>query len=120
MQRLKPSSVCRCEGEILSMQLGVRHHILYVGLWTLNAARAEDMGGGGLFMGGGGGHGRGYVGGELFKEGGGGAFSWRWPFKVMHILFHETFFQVFTQSLPGANLHPESSIISKCKCRCGR
>ena len=100
-------SVCRCKGEILPMQLGARHHILYVGFWALNAARAEDMGGGGLYMGGGGGHGRGNVGGRLFKEGGGGAFSWLWPFR-------------YPPGLPGANLHPESSIISKCKCRCGR
>ena len=50
------------------MKLGARHHILYVGFWALNAARAEDMGGGGLYMGGGGGHGRENVGGGFSRE----------------------------------------------------
>ena len=30
-------------GEILPLQLGARHHIYYVGLWALNAARASKM-----------------------------------------------------------------------------
>ena len=58
---------------------------------------------GGLFTGGGGGHGPGKCGRELFTGGtGGGAVSWRWPFR-------------YPPCLPRANLHPESSIISKCK-----
>ena len=57
----------------------------------------------GLFTGGGGGHGPGKCGRELFRGGtGGGAVSWRWPFR-------------YPPCLPRANLHPESSIISKCK-----
>ena len=72
-------SVCRCEGEILPVQLGARHHIYYVGLWALNAARARWIWEGWAF------HGRWWRtwSGEMWE----GAFQRRWRCCFMAMAF---------------------------------
>ena len=88
------------------MQLGARHHILYVGLWTLNAARAEDMGGVGFSW-------------EVVEDMGEANVAFSKKVVEVRFLGNGLSFR-YPPRLPGANLHPESSIISKCKCRCRR